>query len=165
MWRELKELKAFRESQARTALQARRGEWAQARQAHEAARAAVLQHRREALAREHALFGELLARIVRLRDIEQVQQELSQLKQHEQALVAQQQGAAQTEQQREQQVTQAQTTHRGAERVLEKFEQLARLHFDEAAREAERQEDLELEEVASLRRDRDDWDRSDEEAW
>lgn len=164
MWRELQELKAFREGQARTTLQARRGELALARRAHELAAQAVDEHRREARARERTLFDALLARVVRLRDIEDVQHELAHLKQREEALVTRQHDAGRAEQQHEQQVVDAQHVHKGAERVLEKFTQLARIHFDEAAREAERLEDLELEEVASLRRDRDDWDRTDEES-
>lgn len=162
MWRELEQLKAFRERQARSALQARRTELALARRAAESASQAVTAHRMQAQQRERVLYDDLLARVVHLRDIEQVQQAVAQLKQQELALVGQQQQAQRSEQQHEQQAQDAQAQHRGAERVLEKFVQLARLHFDEAAREAERQEDLELEEVASLRRDREDWDRSDE---
>lgn len=162
MWRELEQLKSFRERQARAALQARRTELALARRAAEAAAQAVVAHRLEAQQRERLLYDDLLARVVRLRDIEQVQSAVAQLKQREQALVGEQQAAQRSEQQREHQTQDAQAQHRGAERVLEKFVQLARIHFDEAAREAERQEDLELEEVASLRRDREDWDRTDE---
>jgi|JI10StandDraft_1071094.scaffolds.fasta_scaffold473198_2 type III secretion protein O len=162
MWRELEHLKAFRERQARTALQARRAELVLARRAAEAAALAVSTHRSEAQQREQALYTELLARVVRLRDIEDVQHAVAALKQREQALVGEHQAAQRSELQIEQQAHDAQLQHRGAERVLEKFVQLARIHFDEAAREAERLEDLELEEVASLRRDREDWDRTDE---
>ena len=162
MWRELEQLKSFRERQARSALQMRRTELALARRAAESASEAVSAHRIQAQQRERVLYDELLARVVRLRDIEAVQQAVAHLKQRELALVGEQQAAQRSEQQREQQAQDAQAQHRGAERVLEKFVQLARIHFDEAAREAERQEDLELEEVASLRRDRDDWDQTDE---
>ncbi|MBL8334027.1 MAG: YscO family type III secretion system apparatus protein [Rubrivivax sp.] len=161
MWRELQQLKAFREGQARTQLQASRTELALARQQREAAAATVLKHRADAQARERALYGELMARVVRLADIEDVQHVVAWLRQQEQQLVQREQEARAAEQQREQQLQQATERHKTAERVLEKFTQLARIHFDEAAREAERQEDLELEEVASLRRDREDWDRQE----
>ena len=52
--------------------------------------------------------------------------------------------------------------HRNATRMVEKFVQLASLHAADELRELERKEDLEMEEAASVARDRDDWQQHDE---
>jgi len=52
--------------------------------------------------------------------------------------------------------------HRQATRMVEKFVELARLHFAEYMRELERKEDLEMEEAASVARDREDWEVHEE---
>ena len=158
MWRELQQLKTFREQQAQTALLARRAELAIARRAREAAQQALQAHQRLAQEHEKTLYAELLRKLVKLRDIEDVQQAVAHLKRTEHGLATKQEEAATHERRHEDQAAQAQQLHRAAERVKEKFDQLARLHFDEAAREAERVEEAEIEEVASLRRDRDDWE-------
>lgn len=164
MWRELQQLKAFRERRAQLALLARRHELAAARREHQAAEQALQAHRRLADEHERTLYAELLRRQVRLRDIEQVQLSVAQLRRTETTLADRAQQAAGVQQQREQQAGAAQAEHRAAERVREKFDQLALLHDAETARAAERAEDLEFEEVASLRRDREDWDHADEAA-
>ena len=48
--------------------------------------------------------------------------------------------------------------HKEASRQKSKFVDLSHNHTNELAREAERKEDLELEEVANIKRDREDWD-------
>ncbi|HSW06931.1 type III secretion system stalk subunit SctO [Aquabacterium sp.] len=162
MWRELQQVKKFREQQAQTALLAHRSELAVARRAHEAAELALQAHRRLAQEHEYSLYAELLRKRVKLRDIEDVQHTVAHLRRTEQDLVTRQEAAAAHERRHENEAALAQQAHRAAERVKEKFDQMAGQHFDEAAREAERVEDLELEEVAALRRDRDDWDSGDE---
>lgn len=86
MWRELLELKDFRERQALTALQRGRSELAQAQAALERALARLQQHRELARTHERSLYDGLMRRTVRLRDIEDVQQSVSALRQAEQRL-------------------------------------------------------------------------------
>jgi hypothetical protein len=162
MWQALLDLKTFRERQAQMALLARRSEQAAAHRARLAADDALQAHRRLADQHERALYADLLRKRVRLRDIEQVQQAVAQLRRTEQGLLQRQDEASALERQRAEASTHAQQQHRGAERVKEKFDQLARQHADAALLAAERHEDLELEEAAAQRRERDDWDRSDE---
>lgn len=164
MWRDLQQLKSFRERQARTTLLARQAELALAHRSQAAAADALQAHRRLAEQHERSLYADLMRRRVRLRDIEQVQQAVAHLGRVEQGLAQREQDAARRAEQQSQLTDQASQQHRVAERVQEKFDQLARQHDDEAARLAERAEDLELEEVASLRREREDWDGLDEGA-
>jgi type III secretion protein O len=158
MWRELQQLKTFREQQAQTTLLARRAELALARRSREAAEQALQAHQRLAQEHEQSLYAELLRKRVKLRDIEDVQQAVAHLKRTEHGLATKREEAATHERRHEAQTQAAQAAHRAAERVKEKFDQLARLHFDEAARAAERAEEREIEEAAALRRDRDDWE-------
>lgn len=159
MWAALQSLKAFRARQAQLALQARRSELAAARRAHEAATQALQAHRRLAEEHERTLYAELLRRLVRLRDLEDVQQAVAQARRTEDQLATRAQQAADAERERGRQAAAALDVHRSAERAQEKFDQLARLHHAEAALAAERAEDLEFEEVATLCREREDWDR------
>jgi type III secretion protein O len=160
MWLALQKLKNFREQQAQTLLLARRAELAAARRAREAAERALQAHRRLADEHERTLYAELMRRQVKLRDIEEVQQAVAQLRRTEQALATHEEEAAGVERQRKDHEAQAHAAHRAAGRVKEKFDQLVNQHVDAEAREAERSEDLELEEAASLRRDSDEWDGS-----
>jgi hypothetical protein len=162
LWHELLVLKRHRERRAQLQLQARRSEWAAAQQAQLSAGQVLQAHRRLADEHEGALYADLLRRRVRLRDIEQVQQAVAQLRRTEQGLQQRLEEATALTQRRAESSAQAQQQHRAAERVMEKFDQLARQHLDAAARQAEHDEELELDEAAAQRRDRNDWDRSDE---
>ncbi len=164
MWRELLELKDFRERQALTALQRRRSELAQAQAALERALARLQQHRDLARTHERSLYDGLMHRTVRLRDIEDVQQSVASLRQAEQRLQLESEQAEGSRGQAQQATRVALDVHRESERVKEKFVQLASLHHAELLREAERTEDLEMEEMASLRRDREDWGSGEDAA-
>ena len=52
----------------------------------------------------------------------------------------------------------ARESHRLATRMTEKFVELAQIHLDQHLREQEYKEDQEMEEAASVRRDREDWE-------
>lgn len=157
MWRELLELKDFRERQAQTALQRRRSELALAQAALERALARLQQHRELARTHERSLYDGLMRRTVRLRDIEDVQHSVAALRLAEQRLQLDSVQAEGSRGQAQQATREALARHRRSERAKEKFVQLASLHHAELLREAERAEDLEMEEVAALRRDREDW--------
>lgn len=151
---ELLDIKAFRERKAETAVVRARGEVTLRHRQMEAAEQALVAWRDEAVARELALYGDLCARLVRVRDIENVQQEVA--------------GFRHVEFEREQDVERAQNTLDEARQVMsrasealvqanrakEKFIELAADYADEVRREAERREDLEMEEAASMAQER-----------
>ena len=89
VFRELLAIKAFRESQAEAAVRVQRDALREAREAREAAEALLQRLLREGLEHEMQLYRDLCARIVRLREIEDVQLAVVGLRQRE----AQQQDA------------------------------------------------------------------------
>ena len=137
IFRDLLTIKSLRESKAERIVRRQREVLAQAStlraQANDRLERFVVFARNE----EETLYLDLCSRVVRLRDIENVQNTVAHLRQQEQ---------------------QHQETLRKAEvqRVLES-EQLT---ADKNLRECERKEDAEMEEVAETRRDREDWDES-----
>lgn len=164
MWRELQQLKTHRACEAQRTLQARRLEQAVARRALEAAAQALAAHRRLADEHERSLYAELMRGLVRLRDIEDVQHAVAWSRRTETTLATREQEAGRTAQERDRAASAAQAAQQAAARVQEKFDQLVRQHDLDEARAAERAEDLELDELASLRRDREDWDGGEGEA-
>lgn len=159
---ELLEIKAFRESKAETEVTRTRGEAAVRQQEEEAAAAALAAWKKESLERELALYADLCARIVRLRDIESVQQEVGFFRQREQ----QRQEALQ---QAEKARVAAQEALSGALQVLleatrmkEKFVELADDFALALSREAEYKEDMEMEEAASVMHQREELARWEE---
>ena len=164
IFRDLLAIKAFRESQAETAVRVQRDALREAREAREAAEALLERLLREGLAHEMQLYRDLCARIVRLREIEDVQMAVAGLRQRE----AQQQDAVATAARQQELVSQkldtARAAHQEASRQKSKFVDLSRNYAEAQLRELERKEDLEMEEAASVRRDREDWETHDPEA-
>ncbi|AVO50570.1 type III secretion protein [Melaminivora suipulveris] len=164
VFRELLAIKAFRENQAEGAMRAQRQALADAVAAREQAEDLLARLLREGLQIEQQLYRELCERLVRLRDIEDVQLSVAGLRQRE---AAQQQALEQAEQaQREQdeKLVSARAAHQEAARQKSKFVDLARNWDQLQSREAERREDLEMEEAASVARDREEWQGHDPEA-
>lgn len=164
IFRDLLAIKAFRESQAETAVRVQRDALREAREAREAAEALLERLLREGLAHEMQLYRDLCARIVRLREIEDVQMAVAGLRQRE----AQQQDAVATAARQQELASQkldtARAAHQEASRQKSKFVDLSRNYAEAQLRELERKEDLEMEEAASVRRDREDWEAHDPEA-
>ena len=164
VFRELLAIKAFRESQAEAAVRVQRHALREAREAREAAEALLQRLLREGLEQEMQLYRDLCARIVRLREIEDVQLAVVGLRQRE----AQQQdavaAAAKAQDQASLQLDTARAAHQEASRQKSKFVDLARNYAEAQVRELERKEDLGMEEAASVARDREDWEAHDPEA-
>ncbi len=164
MFRELLSIKDFRESRAELAVRKQRSVLAEAIAARDAAEMQLREFRDYALKHERALYADLCRRIVRLRDLENVQLEVVDLRgrerNHEETL-SQSDQARNTEQQR---LDNARNIHHEASKMKQKFVELAQIYSDEQMKELERKEDAEMEEVAELRRERDDWDEGHEEA-
>ena len=160
---ELLAIKRFRESQAETAMRQQRFMLHEAIVAREAAQALLQRLLEEGLQTEHRIYQELCQRIVRLRDIEQVQQTVVSLRRQEAAQHDTVQASIQAQTQAQRLLDTARFAHQQASRQTSKFIDLARIYDAKQALEAERKEDLEMEEAASITRDREDWSASDAE--
>lgn len=164
VFKDLLSIKAFRENKAEMTVRKQRGVLAEATAAREAAEKALEEFKVWALAHERGLYDELCRHVVKLREIEDVQQEVAGLRgkevQHEEHVSA-------AEANRVKQSEQLDADRRAlteATKMKEKFVELARIHTEEHLKELERKEDAELEEAAETRRDRSDWEeRQDEE--
>lgn len=151
-------IKRFRESQAELAVARERQQHARALREREQAELRLVQCRRHAEHTETSLYEELCSRVVRVREIENVLQDVATLRQavqqHEQQLEH-----VQADLERAiQSLAQTREHHRTASRMTEKFVELARNHSAEQVKAMEYREDMEMEEAASVARERDDWE-------
>ena len=162
VFRELMAIKRFREDQAELAVMRQRQALAEAEQQQAQALARLEQYRVWAVQREQAMYQDLCSRLVRVRDIEDVMQGVVDLRQGERDCETQADQAAEQARQESDALAARRDAHREASRMVEKFVQLASLHAADELRDAERKEDLEMEEAASVARDRDDWQHHDE---
>ncbi len=160
---ELLSIKRFRESKAEGAVRRQRAVLAEAVQARDAADQALRHFRDYSLRHERALYADLCSRIVRLRDIEDVQLAVVDLRGQERRHESSLQDAEQGRTRQAEQLDQDKRVHADASRTKEKFVELAQAYADEQIKELERKEDAELEEAAETRRDRADWDEYHEE--
>jgi type III secretion protein O len=160
---ELLSIKAFRETRAEVEVRKERARFAEALAAREAAEKSLDEFKAWAQAQELAWYEDLCQRVVRLRDIEDVQHGVAGLRNQEVTLDQQRQQAQTHERQQEQRLGEAKVVLSDATRVKEKFVELVRLNTLERLQDVERKEDAELEEVAELRRDRADWEEFHEE--
>ena len=164
MWFDLLRIKEFRERQAETALARERTLLALAQRERDAAERSFLDYQQYAADHERVMYNGLMQRTVKLREIETVQRAVVQLRQEELRLGQAAQRAAQMRDAAAARTEAAREQHRAAEKIREKFLHLAREHDDELRAEVEREEDLEIEEAASVARDRADWEEHRQEA-
>lgn len=144
-------IKSFRESRAALAVTRQRQVLQRAVARAESSQRALEDYRTDAERRERALFDDLCSRVVRLSAIQDVHLEVEEMRtqerEHEKALEQ-----AQAERHRQAQaLVERRTEHSRSLQVKERFAQLTRLAAEEAAAEADRLEELELEEVAEIR--------------
>jgi type III secretion protein O len=162
MFKELLAIKSFRETKAELAVTRQRGVLADAVAHQEAAEQSLEQFRQFAVRQENKLYEDLCARMVLLRDIEDVQLAVASLRskesQHEQAL----RQAEADRQSQENKLIEEKQVRIDATRMREKFLELAEVHAAEVLKEGERKEDAEMEEVSETRREREDWGASEE---
>ncbi|WP_338880977.1 type III secretion protein [Achromobacter veterisilvae] len=159
---ELLAIKRFREGQAEIAVSRQRLRHAEADAVRRDSEAALASYRDEAVRRERALYSDLCSRVVRVREIETVLQDVAGLREGER----QREQAVETAERRLEEENQAlaasRQQHRQAARLTGKFVELARIHLDEHLKALEQKEDLEMEEAASVSRDREDWEQHEE---
>ena len=159
---ELLYIKSFREQQAETALQSSRVELRVAREAEEQARVVRDDFTRQAVEDELRWYRELCERVVKVRDIEDVQLAVAGLRQREIELQKMLEQREQDRQQSQQRFHQASDHLKQASTARSKFEELAREHHLAVSREAERKEEMELEELAGVVREREEWGSGDD---
>jgi len=149
-------IKTFRESQAQTKMRRCRADHLEAQAKEQSSREALERFVVQAREDEARWYRELCDRLVRLSDIESLQQDIAILRAeevaHEDEVKAK---MAQTEAAREA-LSASTNALREATAARNKFEELRRRERDAVAREFERREELELEEVAGNRRDREE---------
>ena len=162
MFDELLAIKRFREGQAELAVVRQRQIHADAEQARLEAERALEQFRQWALRRELEMYGDLCARTVRVREIEDVLQGVAGLRDGERQRETEVAEAGEKVTREAQSLADTRLRHREASRMTEKFVELAQVHLAELAKDLERKEDLEMEEAASVARDRDDWEHHEE---
>ena len=154
---ELLFIKEFREKKAEKEFQKARMALVEARKIEEAANGALTTFQVQAEQEEQSWYRDLCSRVVKPREIAYVQEDVAMLRatelMHANAL-----------QKAERQHALAHDTHvqthlamREASKAREKFTELARMHHVLVNQEAERKEELELEEVAGNVRKKDDW--------
>ncbi len=158
MFDELLAIKRFREGQAEVRVARERTAHQEAEAARETAKQVLARFRIEAQERELAMYSDLCSRVVRPREIEDVMQGVAGLRDAERQRETDVERASEREQAALQQLKLARDDHKIATRMTEKFVELARIHLDEHLRELEYKEDMEMEEAASVRRDREDWE-------
>lgn len=162
MFDDLLAIKRFREGQAEIAVAHQRQVLVAAEYELEAANQRLLDYRDWSERRERDMYDDLCSRIVRVREIEDVLQGVADMRGSERQHESQVQSADDQVKTETQALTERRETHRLATRMTEKFIELARLHLEAYMLEQERKEDLEMEEAASVRRDREDWQEHEE---
>lgn len=164
IFRDILSIKIFRESRAEREVIRQRGVLALASEQRESDARGLADYRCYASTHEHALYDDLCRRVVRLRDLESVQQEVVVLRTGERNREAALDASEQLQQREKQRLEEVRDQHRQASRIKEKFVEVVQIYSGEAFKAFERQEDREMEEVAELRRERIEWDETHEEA-
>lgn len=159
---ELLAIKRFREGQAELAVARQRQAHADAERRREQAREQLLRFQDWARRHESDMYQDLCSRLVRVREIEDVMQGVADLRQGERDHETRVDEAAEKARREAEALAQRRAEHHEATRLAEKFVELARVHLAEHLREVERKEDLEMEEAASVARDREDWEQHEE---
>lgn len=150
-------IKSFRESQAEIAMLTRREQLARANAEEEAAKTLLARIERAGNDTERSLYQELCTHVVKLRDIEDVQQTVAQLRQREADQKDAVAKATDAQESANREFSTAREVHQQAMKQKSKFLDLADVFAVDEQRERERKEDLEMEEVANLAREREDW--------
>lgn len=162
MYDEMLSIKRFREQQAEIAVARERQRFVEAQRESEQAQTRLADFRLWAESREQGLYTDLYHRVVQIREIERVLQEVASLRtdeEHHEAAVTR---AEENREQAAQALGACRDAHQQTVRMSGKFLELADAHMDSVIRAQNYNEDLEFEEIASLARERFEWDRHEE---
>jgi type III secretion protein O len=149
-------IKDFRERQAETAMQKSRLVLTEAHRAEDEAQQELDRFVQQAQEDERAWYQALCERVVKLRDIEDVQTDVAILRAEEAQRAKELDQAQQARVQAQSSFNLATQALREASTARSKFEELADRHHEALNKEAERKEDLELEELAGVVREREE---------
>ncbi len=155
---ELLHLKVYRENKAEMSLARCRLVLAEATQRTQEAQKSLVDFQHWSAEHELGLYGAMFGRLVRLRDLEHVREDVVILRVKERTLseslvkIDAERATADTA------VRDSRTVHEQATRTREKFVQLVQVEVEDLRLESERKEDSELEDLYAIRRDREDWE-------
>lgn len=164
VYHRLLQLKEFREEQAATEVRRHRVLLADAKQAVDELQRKLEDYRQWSNRRERELIDDLCSRIVKLRDIEDMRTTIASMHERERNL---EQGVVEAEERRQNAARELDTAidiHNNASRKTRKFQELARIYSEEARREMERQEDLEMEEFRTTAGDNAEWETASDDS-
>jgi type III secretion protein O len=162
---ELLRIAGFRESKAELEVSRSRLVVEQAHVSEEEARRRAIEYAEFAVRRERELYAEICTRLIKLRELEDVQLSVLDLRNGERRREEEVAEARKALQQAQAALEAAKEILRLASRGKEKFGELAASYDEERNREVQRVEDLEMEEVHRVsldREERDEWERSHE---
>ncbi|MCD2512837.1 type III secretion system stalk subunit SctO [Comamonas endophytica] len=154
-------IKRFRQGQAETAMRQQRQALEQARQERVAAEELLTRLLADGVLAEQRLYAGLYTRLVHLGDIEDVRLAVAALRQGEQRQQDARDRAQRGQEEAQQYFDQARARHQEAARQTSKYIELSSSFSATRALASERREDLEMEEAASVRRERENWGASD----
>jgi len=158
---ELLRIAGFRETKAETAVSAARGAVIKAHEDEAAARRVLEEFLTYSERHERSLYADLCTRLIKLRELEEVQLSVLDLRNGERQRGAAVEAALKAAEQAQAALDAAREVHRLARRMKEKFVELTRSYDEERALEVQRVEDLEMEEVHRVtldREEREEWD-------
>lgn len=162
MFDEMLSIKRFREQQAEIAVMCERQRFVDADRESEQAQNRLADFRLWATAREQELYTGLYHRVVQVREIEHVLQEIALLRTDEERHEAEVTRAKEKREQATQALEACRDTHLQMVRMSGKFLELADAHMDFVFRTQNYNEDLEFEEIASVAWERFERDRHEE---
>lgn len=157
-FKELLAIKSFRESKAEINVGKQRVVLVQAETQRDACALALSDYQVFAVAHERDMYDDLCSRLVHLSAIENVQNEVAHMREQERQREDAAEKAEKDRLAQEDRLQALRLLHKDASRAKQKFVEFAQVYTDEQAKEFERREDAEMEEVAELRRDRVDWE-------
>jgi type III secretion protein O len=163
IFNELLRISGFRESKAEVELSRTRAAVASAHADEDEAGRRLAEFAAFSERREREMYAALCLRLVKLRELEEVQVNVLELRSGERQREARLEEARKALAQATEALEGAREVHRLAVRLTEKFMALARDYDEERVREVQRGEDLEMEEmhrVTQDREEREEWEQS-----
>ena len=158
MFADLLYIKRFRERQAELDLVRQRSRRATADRAQQNAESELAIFHRQAVVQETSMYSDLCTRVVKLRDIEHVQQQIAILKASELRYQEALDGAEQALNRETRLLDERGEAHRRAVRMTTKFAELEEAHLDSVHRAFDYKEEQEMEDISVVLYRRPEWD-------
>lgn len=162
VFQELLSIKRYREHKAQIELQSRWHKCVQIQQKLDLATQTLHEFKETAKQKEYALYHALYVKPVRIATIDYVLACVTSMQTKAQTLLEKRDAIQRELNDAHRLFVQTRDLHQIASRATEKFIEVTQIRLDADLRENARQEDLEMEEVASMMRERDEWSVHDE---